>query len=98
MGWGEGILLRGAYKAGASQDWLADLWLWLCAHTALPRPHRRGTLDYIFYTTPSLQPTAILELPTDAEVQSRPDEPLPNAQYSSDHLCIMAEFQIQGRA
>ncbi len=52
----------------------------------------KGTLDYIFYTNTSLQPTSILELPTEADVQTRPDEPLPNAQFSSDHLAIMAEF------
>ncbi|KAG2494655.1 hypothetical protein HYH03_007171 [Edaphochlamys debaryana] len=57
----------------------------------------KGTLDYIFYTTSSLQPTAILELPTEGDVQARPDEQLPNAQYSSDHLAIMAEFQYKPR-
>ncbi|KAG2423839.1 hypothetical protein HXX76_014999 [Chlamydomonas incerta] len=61
----------------------------------------KGTLDYIFYTTTSLQPTAILELPTEADVATRPDDltnlSLPNQQYSSDHLAIMAEFQYKTR-
>jgi hypothetical protein len=43
------------------------------------------------------QPTAILELPAESDVQTRPDEMLPNAQYSSDHLAIMAEFQYKQR-
>lgn len=51
-----------------------------------------GTLDYILYTTNSLAPTAVLELPAETEVVGRPDEHLPNAQYSSDHLALLAEF------
>lgn len=46
---------------------------------------------------PYPQPTAILELPTEADVQTRPEDQLPNAQYSSDHLAIMAEFQYKTR-
>ena len=53
----------------------------------------KGTLDYILFTTNSLQPTAVLELPMETEVLSKPEEQLPNAQYSSDHLCLLAEFQ-----
>ena len=52
----------------------------------------KGTLDYILYTNNSLQPTAVLELPIESEVLSRPDEQLPNAQFSSDHLALLAEF------
>lgn len=52
----------------------------------------KGTLDYILYTNNSLQPTAVLELPIESEVRSRPDEQLPNAQFSSDHLALLAEF------
>lgn len=47
------------------------------------------------------QPTAILELPTEVDVATRPDDTtnlsLPNQQYSSDHLAIMAEFQYKTR-
>eukprot|EP00195_Chlamydomonas_chlamydogama_P016392 CAMPEP_0202900342 /NCGR_PEP_ID=MMETSP1392-20130828/11166_1 /ASSEMBLY_ACC=CAM_ASM_000868 /TAXON_ID=225041 /ORGANISM="Chlamydomonas chlamydogama, Strain SAG 11-48b" /LENGTH=568 /DNA_ID=CAMNT_0049586715 /DNA_START=168 /DNA_END=1874 /DNA_ORIENTATION=- len=57
----------------------------------------KGTLDYILYTNNSLQPTAVLELPVEAEVQSRPDEQLPNAQYSSDHLALLSEFMYLNR-
>lgn len=58
----------------------------------------RGTLDYILYTNTSLQPTAVLELPLlEGEVLSKPDEQLPNAQYSSDHLALLAEFQLLQR-
>ena len=53
----------------------------------------RGTLDYILYTSNSLQPTAMLELPAETDILSRPEEQLPNAQYSSDHIALLSEFQ-----
>lgn len=52
----------------------------------------RGTLDYILYTNNSLVPTAVLELPADADVVAA-NEQMPNAQYSSDHLALLSEFQ-----
>eukprot|EP00798_Chlamydomonas_sp_ICE-L_P010482 gene10482-8446_t len=52
----------------------------------------KGTLDYILYTSNSLQPTAVIELPIESEILSRPDEQLPNAQFSSDHLALLSEF------
>ena len=61
--------------------------------TNLSRDYR-GTLDYILYTRDSLAPRALLELPSDAEVGARPGEGLPNANWSSDHVSLMAEFQV----
>ena len=52
----------------------------------------RGTLDYILFTSNSLVPTAVLELPSDSEVVA-PNEQMPNGQYSSDHLALLSEFQ-----
>ena len=52
----------------------------------------RGTLDYILYTNNSLVPTAVLELPAEQEMVSG-KEHLPNAQYSSDHIALLSEFQ-----
>jgi len=52
----------------------------------------QGTLDYIFYTPALLTPTALLELPSEDEADI--DNGIPNARYSSDHICIMAEFQL----
>jgi hypothetical protein len=60
------------------------------------------------YTSKSLVPTAVLELPSEAELlaagggggggNNMPgaggSDGLPNAQYSSDHVALMAEFQI----
>jgi len=54
----------------------------------------KATLDYILFTRDSLVPRALLELPLETEVQSRPNEGLPNANWSSDHVCLMAEFQV----
>lgn len=53
----------------------------------------RGTLDYILFSTDSLVPTGLLELPADTEVVSKPEEALPNATWSSDHIALLAEFQ-----
>jgi mRNA deadenylase 3'-5' endonuclease subunit Ccr4 len=54
----------------------------------------KATLDYVLYTRDSLVPSGLLELPSDAEVMSKPGDSLPNANWSSDHVCLMAEFQI----
>lgn len=53
----------------------------------------KGTLDYVLYTSNSLMPTAVLELPIEGEVLAKPDEQLPNATYSSDHIALLTEFQ-----
>jgi CCR4-NOT transcription complex subunit 6 len=53
----------------------------------------KGTLDYIFYTPELLTPTALLELPSEEEAEI--ENGIPNARYSSDHICIMAEFQVK---
>eukprot|EP00199_Chlamydomonas_sp_CCMP681_P000237 CAMPEP_0119108246 /NCGR_PEP_ID=MMETSP1180-20130426/13547_1 /TAXON_ID=3052 ORGANISM="Chlamydomonas cf sp, Strain CCMP681" /NCGR_SAMPLE_ID=MMETSP1180 /ASSEMBLY_ACC=CAM_ASM_000741 /LENGTH=547 /DNA_ID=CAMNT_0007093841 /DNA_START=156 /DNA_END=1799 /DNA_ORIENTATION=+ len=52
----------------------------------------KGTLDYILYTTKFLQPTAVLELPMEQDILAHEKEHLPNAQYSSDHVALVAEF------
>lgn len=54
----------------------------------------KATLDYVLYTRDSLAPSGLLELPSDAEVMSKPGDSLPNANWSSDHVCLMAEFQL----
>lgn len=69
--------------------WLAG---WLCV-VAVHRDFK-ATLDYVLYTRDSLAPSGLLELPSDAEVMSKPGDSLPNANWSSDHVCLMAEFQI----
>lgn len=52
----------------------------------------QGTLDYVLYTTDSLQPVALLELPDEAEL--RKSTGLPNATWSSDHVALMAQFAL----
>jgi mRNA deadenylase 3'-5' endonuclease subunit Ccr4 len=61
--------------------------VWLCREF-------KATLDYVLYTRDSLAPSGLLELPSDAEVMSKPGDSLPNANWSSDHVCLMSEFQI----
>jgi len=51
----------------------------------------KGTLDYIFHTSESLVPVSTLELPDDAELGRHGG--LPNENWSSDHIALMAEFQ-----
>lgn len=64
----------------------------------------KGTLDYILYTSRFLQPTALLELPSESDVlcgsgdkpagtPPKQEDHLPNGQYSSDHVALLAEFQ-----
>lgn len=50
-----------------------------------------GTLDYIFYT-PRLIPLAILPLPTESDLQAVGF--LPTRDFGSDHLILMAQFQL----
>jgi CCR4-NOT transcription complex subunit 6 len=57
-------------------------------------PPPRAALDYILYTRNSLVPRGVLELPSEAEVSTRPNEGLPNANWPSDHISLMVEFQI----
>lgn len=55
----------------------------------------KGTLDYILYTSDSLAPGALLELPEEAEVKPRPSAGLPNDTWSSDHIALMAAFHYR---
>lgn len=58
----------------------------------------RGTLDYVLYTSNSLAPTAILELPDETEVRPRAGTGLPNETWSSDHIALLAEFAFRQTA
>lgn len=58
----------------------------------------KATLDYVLYTRDSLSPVGLLELPAESEVIAKPGDSLPNANWSSDHVCLMAEFQILQKA
>ncbi len=55
----------------------------------------KGTLDYILYTTDSLVPVALLDLPDESLVQKNRQVGLPNEHWSSDHIALMAEFQYR---
>ena len=60
----------------------------------------RGTLDYILYSADALAPTALLELPTEADLCSGGERGrragvgvgLPSDRWSSDHVALLAEF------
>lgn len=51
-----------------------------------------GTLDYLFFTCDSVEPLAMLELPTPEEVQENGHN-MPNQRWSSDHVALKAEFR-----
>lgn len=55
-----------------------------------------GTLDYVFFTSNSLCPSALLELPDEADIMSGKNRStcMPNAQWPSDHVSLMAEFRF----
>ena len=55
----------------------------------------KGTLDYILYTSNSLAPTAVLELPDELEVKPRHNTGLPNETWCSDHIALLAEFAFR---
>ena len=60
----------------------------------------RGTLDYILYSADALAPTALLELPTEADLCGGGERGrragvgvgLPSERWSSDHVALLAEF------
>lgn len=54
------------------------------------------TLDYIFYSATSLVPVSLLELPTEEETKNQYTG-MPNPQWSSDHIALLAEFQYRKR-
>jgi CCR4-NOT transcription complex subunit 6 len=55
-----------------------------------------GTLDYVFYTANSLVPTKLLELPEKPDVMSN-GHGMPNNNWSSDHVSLMAEFSFKAQ-
>ncbi|XP_073116000.1 carbon catabolite repressor protein 4 homolog 1 isoform X2 [Elaeis guineensis] len=54
-----------------------------------------GTVDYIFYTADSLTVESLLELLDEESL--RKDTALPSAEWSSDHLALLAEFRCKPR-
>lgn len=53
-----------------------------------------GTIDYIFTTCDRLITTAVYDMPTEKELRKHHDSPLPNPQYSSDHLSMCADLRF----
>lgn len=96
--------LKSAYAAAAAAPPLSDD---LTALQALLDPkHReplytnvthdfRETLDYIVYTDKALTPLSVLQLPSLHDLKcTDPAAGLPNAEWSSDHIALMAEFAL----
>lgn len=52
--------------------------------------HFVGTLDYMWYTKNHLTCLAVLDVDSEEEVSK--ETALPNSQYSSDHISLLAEF------
>jgi CCR4-NOT transcription complex subunit 6 len=53
----------------------------------------KGVLDYIWYSAPTLRPLAVAPIPDEKQL-SKHGEALPSTEYSSDHIMLMADFQI----
>merc|ERR1711977_318162 len=71
----------------------------ICEETCEPRFTNytvdfQGAIDYIFYTGDSLVTSAVLELPDENDIFRRNISALPNAEWSSDHVALMAEFRF----
>lgn len=67
----------------------------------------KGVLDYIWYGTDSIVPTAVLEIPSEPMLLGRlaieeaidsDDFAIPNEQWSSDHIALVADFQLLKRS
>ncbi len=58
-------------------------------------PEFIGVLDYIWYSTNSLELTALLG-PVDPDYMKRVPG-FPNYHFPSDHLSLLAEFSVKGR-
>ncbi|PXF48109.1 Carbon catabolite repressor protein 4-like [Gracilariopsis chorda] len=61
-----------------------------------------GVLDYIWFGADSVLPVAILEIPDERslfgkEAETDSEDGIPNAQWSSDHVALVAEFQLVKR-
>lgn len=61
-----------------------------------------GVLDYIWYGSDSIVPTAVMEIPDvqrlfGKEAETNAEDGIPNAQWSSDHVALMADFQLLKR-
>lgn len=61
-----------------------------------------GVLDYIWYGVDSVVPTAVMEIPDirllfGKEAETDSIDGIPNAQWSSDHVALLAEFQLLKR-
>lgn len=59
-----------------------------------------AVLDYIWYGEESIVPTAVLEVPDESYLfgkNSDSSDGIPNEQWSSDHILMLAEFQMLKR-
>lgn len=58
----------------------------------------KETLDYIYYTSPELELTGVLDLPQLCDIlDGNLSAGLPNAKCASDHVALMAEFAFGDR-
>ena len=58
----------------------------------------KGTLDYILYTSDSLVPCAVLDLPEEADMLRSGTPCLPNESWPSDHIALATEFAYSQQA
>ena len=58
----------------------------------------KGTLDYILYTSDSLVPCAVLDLPEEADMLRSGTPCLPNESWPSDHIALATEFAYTQQA
>ena len=52
-----------------------------------------GVLDYIWYTSDSIRVVGVSETPSKEEILTQ-KSPLPNTNYPSDHIYLLAEFEV----
>lgn len=57
----------------------------------------KGVLDYVWYSVPNLRPLAVAPIPEEKELTKHGDA-LPSTEYSSDHVMLIADFQVVGNS
>ena len=70
----------------------------LCGAVHQPEQGLQGTLDYILYTSDSLVPCAVLDLPEEADMLRSGTPCLPNESWPSDHIALATEFAYSQQA
>mmetsp|Transcript_2101 Transcript_2101/g.4007 ORF Transcript_2101/g.4007 Transcript_2101/m.4007 type:complete len:719 (+) Transcript_2101:364-2520(+) len=66
-------------------------------HTTNYTAHFKGVLDYIWLSTNSVTPLAVLAVPEEAQLRGDDDTFMPNSGFPSDHVSLCVDININPR-